>query len=596
MSLLDVENLTVNYADASKPAVGGLSFSINRGDVLGIVGESGSGKTQTAMAVMGLLPANAQTSGSIRFEGVELLGATTDLLNQYRACRMAMVFQDPMAALNPYVRIGDQLQRILLEHKICSAEEARSRTLDMLRKVGLPDTQRQYRAYPHQLSGGMRQRAMIGAALLGGPDLLVADEPTTALDVTVQAQILSLLRDLRAETNIALLLITHDLGVVAGNCGRMMVMGGGRALEEGPTEQVFAAPKSEVTKALLAVAPRIDDSCTNPADPPPGDPVLDIEDLSVSFHEHRVSTQKRLHAVRSLDLSLNKGETIAIVGESGSGKTSFARALTGLIRADEGRVSLLGNALAGRVQDRSNATRRELQMVFQDPLASLNPAMLVSDIVAEPIQVHEAAKGRSGRDEAVRAMLVRVGLGAEFLRRYPHELSGGQAQRVALARALILQPAVLICDEAVAALDGTVQKEILDLLQAEQQRSGLSVIFITHDLAVVRQISHRILVMYLGRLCELAKNSALFRQPRHPYTKALLNAVLPPLPGVGPIDAPLSGEVSSILYPPAGCPFHPRCQHAIAVCSEAIPALSAIDGGLVACHRADELDLSYQAV
>lgn len=591
MALLDVENLTIRYAGSASPAVENLSFALARGESLGIVGESGSGKTQTALAIMGLLPANAKISGSVRFDDAELIGAGAAVLNQYRARRIAMVFQDPMAALNPYVRIGDQLRRILLEHKLCAAEEASARTLLMLKKVGLPDPERQYRAFPHQLSGGMRQRVMIGAALLGEPDVLIADEPTTALDVTVQAQILYLLRQLRAETKAALLLITHDLGVIAGNCERMFVMDRGEMLEEGTTRQVFATPDSDKMRALLTNAPTLSAIGMSGALPEGGHPVLDISELSVSFSERRLRGRERLLAVRPISLTIQKAETVAVVGESGSGKTSLARAIVGLIPIDSGRVTFLGKQLPAAVGRRRHDSRRELQMVFQDPLASLNPAMRVSSIVGEPLRVHES--GRKNHTALVEAMLEQVGLAPELRQRYPHELSGGQAQRVAIARALILKPKVVICDEAVAALDGTVRSEILLLLQAAQQRTGLSIIFITHDLAVVRQISHRVLVMYMGRLCELAANNALFGRPRHPYTRALLNAVPSPDPNAEPANSPLPGEVSSLLRPPAGCPFHPRCQHAVGACSATVPEPAAHGGTIVACHRATELDLRY---
>lgn len=589
MSLLKVDKLTVSYADSLEPAVNDLSFTLNRGEALGVVGESGSGKTQTAMAIMGLLPGNADIRGSVVFDETELIGAGPDLLNKFRARRVAMIFQDPMAALNPYVRIGKQLRRVLLEHGLCDKGEVTERTLDMLQKVGLPDPERQYRAYPHQLSGGMRQRVMIGAALLGEPDLLVADEPTTALDVTVQAQILHLLKELRAESHAALLLITHDLGVVAGNCQRMLVMDRGRLLEEGVTREVFASPASEKMQALLAAAPRISGEHKALQAPVNGEAVLDLKGLSVSFREQR--NRGRTNAVRPINLTLNKGETVAVVGESGSGKTSLARAVVGLIPADTGRVIFCGKSLPASLNTWNFQTRRELQMVFQDPLASLNPAMRVSDIVAEPLRVHEPRS--ESHAASAEAILEQVGLGPELLERYPHELSGGQAQRVAIARSLVLKPKVMICDEAVAALDGTVQEEILQLLRDEQQRSGLSLIFITHDLAVVRQISHRVLVMYMGRLCELGNNESLFNRPRHPYTKALLNAVPLPDPNARPVDALLAGEVSSVLRPPAGCPFHPRCQQAIAICSESVPEPVDYDGSLVACHRAAELDLGY---
>ena len=384
MSLLDIDTLTIRYADATESAVSELGFSIDRGEALGIVGESGSGKTQTALAIMGLTPANAEVSGSILFDGQQLVGARTSLLNRIRACRVAMVFQDPRLALNPYVRIGKQMKRVLLEHDICGGAEAKQRTLDMLAKVGLPDPVRQYRAFPHELSGGMRQRVMIGAALLGEPDLLIADEPTTALDVTVQAQILGLIRELHAETNSALLLITHDLGVVAGNCERMLVMERGRLVEEGSTEDLFSNPEADCTRALLAAAP----SVTSPviARPPAGGDasVLIVDEFAVSFRDRSSGSGEHLRAVRNVSFGLRDGETLAIVGESGSGKTSLVRAALGLILADSGRVSYLGKVLPRQLAKRGNETRRNLQMVFQDPLASLNPAMTIRDIVAEP--------------------------------------------------------------------------------------------------------------------------------------------------------------------------------------------------------------------
>ncbi len=593
MSLLEIENLSIAYSDSAEPVVSNLGFVVERGHSLGMVGESGAGKTQTAMAIMGLLPANARVSGSIIFDGTELIGAAPSVINGFRACRIAMIFQDPMTALNPFVRIGDQLRRILIEHDICKGREGKNRTLEMMEKTGLPDPERQYRAYPHHLSGGMRQRAMIGAALLGKPDLLVADEPTTALDVTVQAQILRLLKDLRADMDTALLLITHDLGVVAGNCEHMFVLEQGRMLEEGPTKEVFASPVHEGTARLLAASPKINAPISAVPVAPDAPQVISIDDVSVSFKELRAHGRARLHAVHPLSFSINAGETLAIVGESGSGKTSLARAVLGLLPSKGGTVSFLGKTLAEAVQSRPNKTRRQLQMVFQDPLASLNPAMRIDDIIAEPIRIHEPRKSRSDRERDMQNVLQRVGLGVELHDRYPHELSGGQAQRVAIARALVLKPKILICDEAVAALDGSVQNEILSVLQAEQERSALSLIFITHDLAVVRQISHRVLVMYLGRIFELAENSVLFHRPRHPYTKALLSAVPVPDPTANTTEVRLAGEVASIIRPPGGCPFHPRCQHAIAVCAEQVPDMIGFEGGAAACHRATELDLSY---
>ena len=593
MSLLDVDNLTIKYPDSASPAVRGLSFSVGRGEALGVVGESGSGKTQTAMAIMGLLASSAEVSGSIRFEGRELQNAGPAVLNEYRARRIAMVFQDPRSALNPYVRIGKQLSRILIEHKICSSAAARTRTIDMLSKVGLPDPERQYLAFPHELSGGMRQRAMIGAALLGEPDLLIADEPTTALDVTVQAQILRLISDLHEETNSALLLITHDLGVIAGSCERVLVLEEGDIVEEGETREVFRSPTDPRTGALLAAAPRLISPVMVDAIPHDASPVLDIRDIAVRFYERRAGWGESLSAVQPMSLTVAEGETVAIVGESGSGKTSLVRAALGLIRPDGGRVSFTGKTLPAMLGKRNNNTRRQLQMVFQDPLASLNPAMSVRQIIAEPLIVHSPDVRKQDRLVRAGEMLQRVGLHESLMDRYPHELSGGQAQRVAIARALILEPKVLICDEAVAALDGAVQADILKLLTEEQARSGLSIIFITHDLAVVRLVSHRVLVMYMGRLCEIATNDVVFERPRHPYTKALLSSVPVPDPDRQPVEVPLSGEAASMLRPPSGCPFNPRCQHAIAKCSDKIPQPASVDCSTVACHRAAELDLSY---
>jgi oligopeptide/dipeptide ABC transporter ATP-binding protein len=594
VSLLDVKGLTISYPGTSEPAVDRLDLSIDAGESLGLVGDSGSGKTQTALAIMGLLAAQARVEGQVLFDGETLSGRTQAFLNRFRARRLAMVFQDPQQALNPYLTIGDQLKRVLREHRVVDARAARSRALELLRRVRLPDAARQYRSYPHQLSGGMRQRAMIALALCCEPELLIADEPTTALDVTVQAQVLSLLKDLRARTGIALLLITHDLGVVAENCERMLVIRRGRLLEAGSTRSVFRAPVHPRTRQMLAAAIRLDGA---PPEKPPerSGPILEVDRLNVRFRDAPAGWKRRLSrgVVRNLSFVLAPFETLGIVGESGCGKTSLARSIVGLVAADSGSVSLCGERLAARVADRSLADRRRLQMVFQDPVASLSPAMQVGRIIAEPVALHEPHLSREERRDRVASAMSRAGLDHALLERYPHELSGGQAQRVAISRALVLQPKVLICDEAVAALDGTVRRAILELLATEQRRSGLSLVFITHDLAVVRQISHRVLVMYMGEVVELADNETLFTRPRHPYTRALLNAVphADPerRPEVAPEMVPIEGEVSGER--PPGCPFHPRCAYAVARCREEMPLSRRVDGVEVACHRAEELDL-----
>ena len=587
MSLLEVADLGIRYG--ASEVVAGLSFSVEPGESLGLVGESGSGKTQTALAILGLLPAAATTSGSIRFDGIELLTADEDEMNALRAERIAIVFQDPLQALNPYLRIGQQIRRILLQHGLASGREANERVIEMLERVGLPDPKRQFGAYPHQLSGGMRQRAMIASALIAEPDLLIADEPTTALDVTVQAQILELLASIRDDT--ALLLITHDLGIIAGHCERMLVIEQGGLVEEGLTRQVFAAPQSRHMARLLEAAPRLDRDGVR--ETVVGKTVLDVQAAAVSFREHGSHRgDRRLRAVRDVTLQVRSGETVAVVGESGSGKSSLFRAVLGLIPLQSGIVSFLGERLPDDVRSRALSVKRELQLVFQDPVSSLNPQMIAGKIIGEPLLVHAPELGADERRRRVLHMLEKVGLPDAFVTRFPHELSGGQAQRVAIARALIMKPSVLICDEAVAALDGAVRNQILALLEGVQDETGLSIVFISHDLAVVRGISHRVLVMYLGRLVELADSARLFTRPRHPYTRALIDAVPVPDPAAARGKQIIAGEVPSILAPPSGCAFHPRCAYAQDRCIAERPNERIVDGVTVACHRADEIDLT----
>ena len=583
MSLLDVDGLSVRYADAE--VVSALSFSVDAGESVGLVGESGSGKTQTALAIMGLLPANAAIDGSIRFDGKEIVGAAERQLDRIRAERIGMVFQDPMQALNPYVPIGKQLRRVLLRHGTSDGREADQRVMHMLDRVGLPDPARQFRAYPHQLSGGMRQRVMIASALIAAPDLLVADEPTTALDVTVQAQILDLLERIREDT--ALLLITHDLGIIAGHCERLVVIEGGRLVEEGPTRKLFSEPRAAHTRKLIDAAPRLE-GVTGPPLEARG-LVLEADKVSVSYEERE--GRQQLHAVTDLDLQLRAGETVAVVGESGSGKSSFVRAILGLIPMRAGRVTFCGHELAGPLKARAIEMRRDLQLVFQDPAGSLDPQLRVGHIIAEPLTVHAPELGTRERLERVTGALQRVGLDEGLIGRFPHQLSGGQAQRVAIARALIVNPRVLVCDEAVAALDGSVRRQILDLLRREQEATGLAIVFISHDLAVVRSISHRVMVLYLGRLVELADGDDVFGHPRHPYTRALLDAVPVPDPLAPGGKLSLGGEMPSIISPPPGCAFHPRCRFAIERCRVEPPPVRQVGGTRVACHRAEELEL-----
>jgi peptide/nickel transport system ATP-binding protein len=582
MSLLDMTGLTIRYGDNT--VVDGVDLFIEHGESVGLVGESGSGKSQTALAILGLLPRQAEVSGSVEFAGQQLLGENDATLNAVRARRIGMIFQDPMLALNPYLRIGVQLRQILLTHGLAAGDAVDLCVVEMLRRVGLPDPERQFRAFPHELSGGMRQRVMIAAALICGPDLLIADEPTTALDVTVQAQILDMLEEIRDDT--ALLLITHDLGIVAGHCEHLVVLEEGQVVEAGPTTSVFSAPRHQHTKKLLAAAPRVDRGKAPQIKG--GRTVLAVEDLKVRYD---VSREKSLDAVVGVNLSLREGETLSVVGESGSGKSSLVRAILGLTPMHSGIMVYAGEALHGDVRTRPLDKRREMQLVFQDPMSALNPQMRVTDIVGEPLLVHARAMSGSERVANVIGMLERVGLDDSYCDRFPHQLSGGQAQRVAIARALILEPKILICDEAVAALDGSARGKVLKLLQKIQTETGLSIIFNSHDLAVVRSISHRVAVMYMGRLVEVAASDALFESPKHPYTRALIDAIPVPDPRVAPKGEPLRGEVPSLLNPPSGCVFHPRCVHADGDCSERQPTLRDLGDSRVACHRANEIDL-----
>ena len=591
MSLLEIRELDIRYPEAARPAVDGLTLEIGSGESVGLVGESGSGKTQTALAILGLLPANARVSGSIRFDGEDLAGR--DAFARYRARRIGMVFQDPLAALNPYLTIGEQLGLILRRHGLATRGDVRRRATELLERIGLPDPARQVRAYPRELSGGMRQRTMIAAALAAGPDLLIADEPTTALDTTVQAQILTLLRELRSETGVALLLITHDLGIVAGNCERMVVVDHGRMLEAGATRAIFDKPSHDRTAELLRAAR----DCTQKAPNMMSSerrPLLDIHSVGVSYSEPKRGAlwgHERVTAVHDFSVRLRPGETLGIVGESGSGKTSIARAVLGLVHDTCGSVTFLGRDLPARLENRDTPMRRHLQLVFQNPTTSLNPAMTVYDSVAEPLKVHAPEESPVVQRARVTRMLQRVELDMDLASRYPHELSGGQAQRVAIARALIANPSVLICDEAVASLDATVRQGILRLLAEEQRRTALAILFISHDLHVVRQVSHRVLVMYMGRLVELAETGALFERPRHPYTQALIDSIPVADPDVAPTEAAIEGEVPAVPGVSPGCVFQPRCRYAVDVCASASPALSAVAGNRVACHRADELEL-----
>ena len=669
--LLDVKNLNVEFKlkNGTVRAVDNISFQIQKGEFLAIVGESGCGKSVTALSLMRLLPRIADISADhIKFDGVDISKVSETEMRKLRGRRISMIFQEPMTSLNPVLTIGDQLTEPLLTHLEMSEEEANTRAIELLGMVGIPEPEKRLTQYPHQFSGGMRQRVMIAIGLACEPDLIIADEPTTALDVTIQAQILELLKDISSRLGVAVIMITHNLGVVAAYADRVNVMYAARIVEQGDANQIFEKPSHPYTIGLLRSVPRmdkprggrlatIDGLPPNLMSPPAGcrfkprcplaanqcddvpsletqhgkeghlaacfltdkasedgssiylaetskhssveinkeNPLLVVNGLeqyfSVSFRSGWFSNVSgTVKAVDDVSFEVYPGQTVGLVGESGCGKTSVGRAILHLNQATGGKmrfndVDLNSNSVA--------LVRQDMQVIFQDPFSSLNPRMTIGEILEEPLKVHNIVSDQQERQAKISDLLLKVGLYPYMRERYPHELSGGQRQRVGIARALSMEPKLIICDEPVSALDVSVQAQIINLLEDLQRELGIAYLFIAHDLAVVKHISHKVIVMYLGKIMEFGEGDDLYSNPRHPYTKALMDAAPIPDPQIerNREKIVLKGELPSPLNPPSGCVFSSRCNFVTDACRSETPKLQICGNEhKAACIKLDELE------
>ncbi len=537
--LLEIKNLRVSFitGETEFEAVKDVSFHLNKGETLGIVGESGSGKSVTARSIMRLLPSPPSflKSGSIVFKGQELTEFSEKQMEGIRGQDISMIFQDPMTSTNPTIRISDQVAESLIKHQSMSKTEAYQQTIELLKLVGIRDAEERYRQYPHEFSGGMRQRVMIAMALACNPSLLIADEPTTALDVTIQAQILKLMRNMQKKMGTSIILITHDLGVVAGMCDRILVMKEGEIVEHGTTEEIFANAQHPYTQKLLNALPKLHEKKQPKeiATIQPGidrhKPLIEVTHLSKEFPLGRGQTLK---AVNDLSFYIYPGETLGLVGESGSGKSTTGRTILQLHQPTNGEVLYQGIPVTRLSKKQLKAMRRHMQIIFQDPYSSLNPRRKILDIIGEALDIHGLVKTHEERRQRVEELLELVGLKKEHAMRYPHEFSGGQRQRIGIARALAVEPNFIVCDEPLSALDVSIQKQIVDLLKELQQKLGLTYLFIAHDLSMVKHISDRVAVMYGGKIVELAESEELYANPQHPYTRALLRSIPVPDPAI----------------------------------------------------------------
>ena len=522
-AVLDIQDLVVDFdtPDGVVHAVKGVSMTIAPGEISAIVGESGSGKSQIAMSILGILASNGQASGKIFFKGQNILHLPRKELNSIRGSKISIIFQEPMTSLDPLYRVGDQIMEPLRTHQGLSKDEAKKRTLELMRQVQIPDPERRFKSFPNEMSGGQRQRIMIALALANEPDILIADEPTTALDVTTQADILKLLAELNKKLGMSIVFITHDLGIVEAFAERVYVMQSGEVKEFGSTDAIFKTPKTEYTRTLLDAEP---EGAKEPVKKTQKI-VLEAEAMDVVYGQPPRFLQKdtRFHAVKDTNIQLLKGQTIGLVGESGSGKSTLGRALLRLTKST-GKIVYLGNNIDSVSLKSLKPLREELQMVFQDPYGSLSPRMTVLNIVEEGLQTHKPQLSKVERQKLSLSTLEKVGLDPSVRNRFPHEFSGGQRQRIAIARAMVLQPKVVVLDEPTSALDRTVQKEVLELLRSLQDEFALSYIFISHDLAVIKVMADYVMVMRDGQIIEKGKTRDIFERPKQDYTKSLITS------------------------------------------------------------------------